>query len=152
MTDKNGTEIKTGMIVEITGAYFKNDNGLYFVQSSPGDAAWCGSDHCLHRISKAGKISKAKYSTCFWPISVFVSDRVKAAQARSWNKDHAEIEVKSVKDLSEVIAYFQERADNLRTHIKREVWDFGEGAECVQKDRAILAHYEAVIAGIKERL
>lgn len=144
MLDKNGIEIKTGDIVEITGAFFKTDNGLYFVQSSPGDASWCGSDHSLHRISKAGKISKAKYSTCFWPIGIFVSDRVKAAQARTWNKDHAEIEVKSVKDLGEVIAYFQEKADSLRAYIQREVWDFGEDAECVQKDRAILAHYEAV--------
>lgn len=32
MFDKNGHEIKTGDIVEITGAYFKNDNGLYFVE------------------------------------------------------------------------------------------------------------------------
>ena len=146
MQDKNGIEIQTGMIVEITGAFFKNDNGLYFVQASPGDPSWCGSDHCLKRISKAGKISKAKYSTCFWPIGIFVSDRVKAAEAHQWNKDHAEIEVKSVKDLSEVIAYFQEKADNLRAHIKREVWDFGEDTECVKKDRAILAHYEAVAA------
>lgn len=146
MTDKNGTEIITGAIVEITGAYFKNDNGLYFVQASPGDAFWCGSDHSLKRISKSGKISTAKYSHGFWPIGIFVSDRVKAAQARTWNKDHAEIEVKAVKDLSQVIAYFQEKADNLRAYIKREVWDFGEDAECVKKDREILEHYEAVVA------
>lgn len=148
MIDKNGTEITTGAIVEITGAYFKNDNGLYFVQASPGDAFWCGSDYSLKRISKAGKISTAKYSHCFWPIGIFVSDRVKAAQARAWNKDHAEIEVKAVKDLSQVIAYFQEKADNLRTHIQREVrevWEFGEDAEFVKKDQAILAHYEAVV-------
>ena len=40
MFDKNGHEIKTGDIVEITGAYFKNDNGLYFVDNSPGDPNW----------------------------------------------------------------------------------------------------------------
>ena len=98
MIDKNGIEIKTGMIVEITGAYFKNDNALYFVTNSPGDPSWCGSDHSLKRISKAGKIS----------------------------------------------------ADNLRAHIKREVWDFGEDSKTVKKDRAILAHYEAVAAGLRE--
>ena len=37
MLDKNGIEIKTGDVVEITGAYFKNDNGLYFVERSAGD-------------------------------------------------------------------------------------------------------------------
>lgn len=63
MLDKNGVEIRTGCIVEITGAYFKNDNGLYFVQRSPGDPSWSGSDYCLKKIGKTGKISKAKYST-----------------------------------------------------------------------------------------
>lgn len=87
MLDKNGTEIKTGAIVEISGAYFKNDNGLYFVQASPGDPSWCGRDYSLRRISKAGKISTAKYSLCFWPISVFISNRAKAAEARQWNRE-----------------------------------------------------------------
>ena len=50
MKDKNSKEIKTGMIVKISGAYFENDNGLYFVENSPGDPSWCGSDHCLKRI------------------------------------------------------------------------------------------------------
>ena len=81
MLDKNGVEIRTGCIVEITGAYFKNDNGLWFVEHSPGDPSWCGSDYCLKKIGKTGKISKAKYSTCFWPIMVFTTDRFKAAEA-----------------------------------------------------------------------
>lgn len=149
MTDKNGVEIKTGAIVKISGAFFKNDNGLYFVQASPGDPSWSGRDHCLKRISKSGKISTAKYSTCFWPIGIFLNNRAKAAEARRWNADHAEIEVEEIKNMEEVAAYFQERADDLRAYIKREVWDFGEDAECVKKDRTILTHYEAVAAEIK---
>ena len=148
MKDKNGIEIQTGDIVKITGAFFKNDNGLYFVQASPGDPSWCGRDHSLKRISKSGKISTAKYSHCFWPIGIFVSDRVKAAEARRWNAGHAEIEVERIKNMEEVTAYFQEKADSLRAYIKREVWDFGEDSECVKKDRAILAHYEAVAAKV----
>lgn len=35
MTDKNNRTMKTGDVVEITGAYFKNDNGLYFVEHTP---------------------------------------------------------------------------------------------------------------------
>ena len=72
MQDKNGIEMKTGDIVEITGAYFKNDNGLYFIDCSPGDPNWCGSDYSLKRISKSGKISKAKKNLCFWPIGMFI--------------------------------------------------------------------------------
>ena len=36
MLDKNGIEMKTGMIVQISGAYFKNDNGTYYIDRSPG--------------------------------------------------------------------------------------------------------------------
>lgn len=68
MLDKNGMEIKTGMVVEIKDAFFKNDNGLYFVEHSAGDPDWCGSDHSLRKISKRGKISQAKHNICFWPI------------------------------------------------------------------------------------
>ena len=110
MLDKNGVEIKTGQVVEITGAYFKNDNGLYFVTRSPGDPGWCGSDHSLTKISKAGKISKAKYNLCFWPIISTVSDRFKSAEVRAWNKEHAQIEVKTIKNMAEVAAYFQAMA------------------------------------------
>lgn len=39
MTDKNNVEIKAGDIVEITGAYFKHDNAIYFVEHIPGAPA-----------------------------------------------------------------------------------------------------------------
>lgn len=35
MFDKNGVEIRTGQVVKVTGAFFKNDNGLYFVEKLP---------------------------------------------------------------------------------------------------------------------
>ena len=136
------TSPKTGAIVEISGAYFKNDNGLYFVQASPGDPSWCGSDYSLRRISKAGKISTAKYSLCFWPISVFISNRAKAAEARQWNREHAEIAVREITNMREVARYFMDKADLLRGQIEREIWDFGEDSQCVKTDREILAHYE----------
>lgn len=62
MLDKNGVELRTGCVVEITGAYFKNDNGLYFVDRSPGVPSWIGRDYSLKKISKTGKISKAKHN------------------------------------------------------------------------------------------
>ena len=118
MLDKNGVELRTGQIVKITGAYFKNDNGLYFVTHSPGDPGWCGSNYSLTKISKAGKISKAKYNLCFWPIVSVVSDRWKAAEANAWNKEHAQIEVKTIKNMTEVAAYFQAKADELEDPIQ----------------------------------
>lgn len=149
MTDKHGIEIKTGNIVEITGAYFKNDNGLYFVEHSPGDPSWCGKDYCLKKISKKGKISIAKNNLCFWPISIFTNDRSKAAEGNSWNKEHAQIEVKTIENMSEVSGYFQEEAEKLKKAIVREIWDFGEDSERVKKDKTIQSYYEAIAQKIK---
>lgn len=78
-----------------------------------------------------------------------MANEKKAAEARRWNADHAKIEVEEIENMEEVVGYFQKKADDLRAYIKREVWDFGEDAECVKKDRAILAHYEAVASKIK---
>lgn len=145
MLDKNGIEMKTGDIVEIAGAFFKNDNGLYFVESSPGDPSWSGKDYCLKKISKTGKISTAKYNLCFWPIGVFVSDREKSAKARRWNKEHATIEVKEpCGDMSQVVAFFQGKADDLAEQISRLAHLWGEDRADVQQMRASQAHYEFV--------
>lgn len=149
MKDKNGIEIKTGDIVQITGAYFKNDNGLYFVEASPGDPSWSGSDYSLRRISKSGKISAAKRNICFWPIGIFVSDHFKAAEARCWNEAHATIEVKKIKNMAEVSAYFQKKAEDMTERIKRDTWDFGEDSVIVKTNRAIQAHYLSVSAAIQ---
>jgi len=148
MKDKNGIEIKTGMIVEITGAYFKNDNGLYFVENSPGDPTWSGSDYSLHKISKRGKISTAKYRICFWPIFLSINDRVKAAEARAWNKEHAQIEVTSIENMSEVAAHFQALAERIEQSIRRASWDFGEDSETVQKYKAMQEHYMATAQAV----
>ena len=148
MKDKNGIEIKTGMIVEITGAYFKSDNGLYFVAHSPGDASWSGSDYSLRKISKRGKVSTAKNRICFWPISVFVSDRSKAAEANRWNKEFGTIEVVSIENMTEVAAYFRDELTNISQRIERMIWDFGENSPAVQKFREIQSHYEAVALSI----
>lgn len=150
MLDKNGVELKAGMVVEITGAYFKNDNGFWFVENAPGDPSWYGSDCCLKKISKAGKISVAKHNICFWPISVFVSDRCKAAEADRWNKANAQIEVKAIKNMAEVVAHFEAKAEGLRETIRREEWDFGEDSEVVKNDRRIMAHYLAVAEAVRK--
>ena len=146
MKDKNGIEIKTGMIVRVSGAYFKHDNGLYFVDNSPGDPSWSGSDYSLHKICKNGKISTTVYCICFWPIKSFVSDRRKTAEANSWNAQHAEIEVVQIANMAEVKARFQEKAANLEKTIQREAWDLGEDSKVVQTHRALQAHYEAIAA------
>ena len=92
-TDKNGKEIKTGHIVKIEGGFFKADNGTFLVKHAPGDPSWSGSDYSLHKCSKKGVESEAKYSTAFWPLMVTVNSREKYYAAKQHNKEHATIEI-----------------------------------------------------------
>lgn len=66
MVDKNGVEMKTGDVVLISGAFFKNDNGLWFIERSPGDPSWCGSSYSLTK-SSSGTVSPARQNITFAP-------------------------------------------------------------------------------------
>lgn len=149
MTDKNNRPMKTGDVVEITGAYFKNDNGLYFVEHTPGDPNWSGRDHCLRRIKRNGELSTAKYNICFWPISAYVNSRDKRAAANQWNREHAEIEIKTFPHTEHIAAYFADEAASLDATIKRYTWDFGEDCQTVQDTKETQAFYRSVADGLR---
>ena len=149
MTDKNNRPMKTGDVVEITGAYFKNDNGLYFVEHTPGDPNWSGRDHCLRRIKRNGELSTAKDNLCFWPISAFVNSRDKRAAANQWNQEHAEIEIKTFPHTEHIAAYFASEADSLDVTIKRYTWDFGEDCQTVKDTKETQAFYRSVADGLR---
>ena len=149
MTDKNNRPMKTGDVVEITGAYFKNDNGLYFVEHTPGDPNWSGRDHCLRRIKRNGELSTAKDNICFWPIHAFVNSRDKRAAANQWNQEHAEIEIKTFPNTAHIAAFFTAEADSLNATIKRYTWDFGEDCQTVQDTKETQAFYRSVADGLR---
>ena len=149
MTDKNNRTMKTGDVVEITGAYFKNDNGLYFVEHTPGDPNWSGRDHCLRRIKRNGELSTAKDNICFWPISVYVNSRDKQAAANQWNQEHAEIEIKTFPHTEHIAAYFAREAASLDATIKRYTWDFGEDCQTVKDAKETQAFYRSISDGLR---
>ena len=149
MTDKNNRTMKTGDVVEITGAYFKNDNGLYFVEHTPGDPNWSGRDHCLRRIKRNGELSTAKDNICFWPIHTFVNSRDKRAAANQWNREHAKIEIKTFPHTEHIAAYFASEADSLDVTIKRYTWDFGEDCQTVKDTKETQAFYRSVADGLR---
>ena len=149
MTDKNNRTMKTGDVVEITGAYFKNDNGLYFVEHTPGDPNWSGRDHCLRRIKRNGELSAAKDNICFWPIHAFVNSRDKRAAANQWNQEHAEIEIKTFPNTAHIAAFFTAEADSLDVTIKRYTWDFGEDCQTVKDTKETQAFYRSVADGLR---
>lgn len=149
MTDKNNRPMKTGDVVEITGAYFKNDNGLYFVEHTPGDPNWSGRDHCLRRIKRNGELSTAKDNICFWPIHAFVNSRDKRAAANQWNQEHAEIEIKTFPHTEHIAKFFAAEADSLDATIKRYTWDFGEDCQTVKDAKETQAFYRSVADGLR---
>ena len=149
MNDKNNRTMKTGDVVEITGAYFKNDNGLYFVEHTPGDPNWSGHDHCLRRIKRNGELSTAKDNICFWPIHAFVNSRDKRAAANQWNQEHAEIEIKTFPNTAHIAAFFTAEADSLDVTIKRYTWDFGEDCQTVKDTKETQAFYRSVVDGLR---
>ena len=149
MTDKNNRPMKTGDVVEITGAYFKNDNGLYFVEHTPGDPNWSGRDHCLRRIKRNGELSTAKDNLCFWPISAYVNSRDKRAAANQWNQEHAEIEIKTFPHTEHIAAYFADEAGSLDATIKRYTWDFGEDCQTVKDAKETQAFYRSISDGLR---
>ena len=148
MKDINGVEIKTGDVVRISDAFFKSDNGLWFVEHSPGDVSWCGSDHCLHRLNKNGSLSVRIDHVAFWPLSSYCSDREKNARARDWNKSNAKIEVVHDVDRHFIRDHFAKRAEDMVPTLNRLAWDFGKHSDCYLNDYRIHCHYLAVAASI----
>ena len=149
MTDKNNRTMKTGDVVEITGAYFKNDNGLYFVEHTPGDPNWSGRDHCLRRIKRNGELSTAKDNLCFWPIHAFVNSRDKRAAANQWNQAHAEIEIKAFPHTAHIAAYFADEAEKQDKEAQRCIWNLGEDHEVVKAIQATRNFLRSISDGLR---
>lgn len=123
MLDKNGKEIKTGMIVKIEGAYFKNDNGVYLVTNSPKDPQWYGGYHSLRKINRrTGALSTAKHNIGFWPVACFTNSYETRRKCNEWNEEHASIEVIEGVPLAQVTEYFEvaaSRAGDVKSDIIR---------------------------------
>jgi hypothetical protein len=149
MNDKNNRPMKTGDVVEITGAYFKNDNGLYFVEHTPGDPNWSGRDHCLRRIKRNGELSTAKDNICFWPISAFVNSRDKRAAANQWNQEHAEIEIKRFPNTAHIAKFFADEAEKQDKEAQRCIWNLGEDHEVVKTIQATRNFLRSISDGLR---
>lgn len=110
MLDKNGTEIRMGDIVRVSGGYFKTSNGTFYVSNSDTERTlW------LHRLKKNGEIClPGASSTQNWPLTSYCSDRTKNALAKKHNKEHAQIEVVNDVNTWHVAEHFWEEAKKMR--------------------------------------
>lgn len=146
--DKNGKEVKTGNIVRIEGAYFKNDNGNYFVAYTPGDPAWSGSDYSLRKICKNGKISVAKNNIAFWPLMSCTNNRTENDKADKWNAENATIEIIDSIDNKYVIDYFKGKAADAENEYHYKFLRLGECEE-TENLKVYTAFYNAVVTDLE---
>ena len=111
MLDVNGIELKAGDVVKVSGAYFKHDNGLYFIDHAPGDPSWSGSDCGMKGLNRNGAMSKTR--TCaFWPLCAYTNDHDKNIRAREHNSAHAKIEIVRGVPVAGMIEHFKEQKES----------------------------------------
>ena len=67
MQDKNGKEIGAGMVVEISGAWSKADNGRFLVDHTYRDGGFW-----MKKIGAKGQLLKTTGRS--WPIKCYASD------------------------------------------------------------------------------
>jgi hypothetical protein len=142
--DINGIEMKTGDIVEIKNAYFKNDNGIYFVTNTPGDPTWCGTDYSLTKMCKNGKISTNKKNIAFWPLTAFTNNREKNRECKEWNDTNATIEIIFSIDNKEVIGHFRSEAERTKKQYDRNILYYGV-CSSTDTEKAIYEFYSSLV-------
>ena len=139
--DKNGVEIMTGDIVRIENAYFKVDNGLYFVSDKEGDPTTCGTGLTLRRILKDGSLSEGKNKIAFWPLMHFCNDREKRATAYEWDSEHATITIATDDVNTEhIVNWFRGEAENLASANEHWKWEGRHSHNYVVNEK-IRRHY-----------
>lgn len=129
--DKNAAEIKTGCVVRISNAFFKNENGTFLVTRSPGDPAWLGDYFSLTKVRRDGKLSETKYRLNSWPLVSYISDREKSATANAWNQEHAEIEIVEPRTTEFIRQYFLDQESDAKRQAYQVLryWDNTEEAD-----------------------
>lgn len=114
MKDNNNVDLMIGDIVEISGAYFKNQNGYYFIESDRGNAL------TLRKIGKTGKLLKSGNTVEFFPLTSFCSDPVKNREAKKHNSEFARIEKTEKVPFCGVAEYFRDQITKTEKYIERE--------------------------------
>ena len=148
MIDSVGREIKTGDVVEIKGAYFANENGLWFVERSPGDPSWLGDDYSLRKLCKNGKLSVGSKKITFWPLKIYTNCYEKRVLGNAWNDEHATISVVDGMDRRWIREHFETEANEMDRDLAWCDRNFGLESEDAQRVIRRQKFLRSVAAGI----
>lgn len=136
----DGTEYRTGDIVEITGAYFENDNGYFLVT--------CAFPDCLYlrKVGKRGSLLSA-YSDgakSQWPIMSWIKDNDRRVESRLSNAECATLKHAPNVPKADSIAYFQALANNEAYATEFRTRGFFE--DSLTDNLVMYAYYTEVVA------
>ena len=146
MKDKNGKELRTGLVVKVSGAYTKNNNGLFLITHSEGDACWTGNYYSLKKIKNNGEFSTAKYSTSSLPLAYYSNNSNYNITAREHDEKNLEIEVVEISDYSHISEYFRNEIENMNDQIEYSIQrGFSESADWIVEYKKRIAEYEKII-------
>ena len=85
MQDKNGKQIEAGMVVEVSGAWAKADNGKFMVESVYNDSIW------IKKLGAKGQLLKDCGRS--WPYVCGSYDWKVCKKIDAHNRENAKIEV-----------------------------------------------------------
>lgn len=135
----NGQKIMTGDVVQIAGAYFAKDNGLYLVDRGEEGGQ---NDSWLKKITRAGKISISGDGNS-WPLGHYCSDPRKNREARQHDAEHAEIHKAQGVPMYHVAAYLREQAEQYEQRAEDQRRRYAEDAAKTSEQYA--ARYRAAL-------
>lgn len=142
MLDKNGRDIKMGDIVRVENGYFKNSNGLFFVEGENKNSLW------LVKIAKNGKISVNSKASQSWPLKSYCGDRSKNHEASAHNKANATIELVEDVNTFYIVKRFEESLDTAKNRL--DYWNRDNKKEDAAREEKHIAELEEAIARIAE--
>ncbi len=145
MNDTNGREIKTGDFITISGAYFKNSNGLFLVEHANDAPGYETGNVWLHKCKKSGELCLDRAGTTLGlPMSYYCSDGKKNRAAREHDRANLRYEITegvptwhAAEHFKKTAAEYADRAEN-----QRRLW--GENSEDAKKTQNSADFYAAV--------
>lgn len=149
MLDNNGREIRTGDFLTISGAYFKNSNGVYLVTNASDAPDYCGDSVYLHKVKKNGELCIGNYSTESLPMGYYCSDWKKNKAAKEHDKINLRYEVTDGIPTYYAAKHFRKKVENYTDQFERSKRN-GSNEVVLNEIQARIDYYRAAANRLSE--
>ena len=118
MYDSNNREIRTGDFVTVSGAYFKNNNGLWLVTEASDAPDYMGDSVYLHKVKKSGELCvESAGNSMSLPLHYYCSDWKKNAAAKEHDAVNLRYEVTEGVNTHYAAEYYRNKIENFEKRI-----------------------------------